>query len=149
MAARTQGDVKFFLTSDGVEMEIRGGQPIMEGGLGTAVILSLFTTEDWVGNHFQETLGRMGGEFEKVANGPITVTTLNKARDAAKRDLAWMLESGAAEDIKINVRAPSHDRLQVEIYITPPGGNVEKFQLAKFGENWISQARDKELSDGL
>lgn len=147
MARRTQGDPKIYLDEDGADFDIRGGQPIMSSGLGNAVILSLFTKGDWVGNYLTNTPNeKFTGKFEEALKLSVTVSNLAKIRDAALKDLAWLTGSGVASDIRINVKSPSHNRLDVEIQITAPGGNIEKFQLSKYGENWIAQAKDEEAN---
>ncbi len=139
---RTQGDLKVFLTKEGADFDFSGGQPDMDTGLGTAAIMSLFSSEPWIGNTFNAPEERIGSRFESETQKAITVTQLENIRNAALADLQWMLDSGAASKLDVSVLLPAHDRLEVTVLITPPGSTPRSLQFTRYGVNWVSQETD-------
>ena len=141
---RTQGDLKVYLTQEGADFDFTGGQPDMDTGLGTAAIMSLFSNEPWCGNTFFDSTEQIGGRFEKETMKAITVSQLVNIENAALADLQWMIDSGAATEVKAAVRMPAHDRLEVVVTITPPGSTPRSLQLTRYGTNWVSQELNPE-----
>lgn len=146
-ASRTQGDLKLLLTEEGVDLDFNGGQPTMDPGLGTAVILTLLSASGWAGNALLPASQQVGGNFEEVINQPLQLSTLVKAENTAKTDLEWLIKAGVAEDVRVTVSNPVDNFIEVVVLVIPPGGSAQEIQLTKNGENWILQTTEAERSE--
>jgi len=115
----------------------------MDRGIENAAILSLFGSRSWPGNVLMDTPAqRIGGRFLEASSKPVTFSSLLDVRSAAIADLAWMVETGLAEDIDVEVTNPSGRAYQVVIAIKPPSDDIAVFLLTKNGMLWISQTID-------
>jgi len=138
-----QGDPKIWITKDGAEIVVRNGQPIMDAGLENAVLMSLFTIEDWFGNVLFDRINeRIGGRFQKTGNEPVTLSGLNDRSNAAEVDLEWMIEEGILSSVEAISRNPTGSYVETEIELTPLGKDVQKLLIQQNGENWIIQIND-------
>lgn len=141
--SRFSGDPKIYITPNGATLRFEGGQPVMDQGLENSPIISLFTKPGWVGNAFiQNPDQQIGSDYEDSASGPITLTSLNNITDAAQKALSWMIDTGAASEIVVDVVNPSSNIILTTILIRPPGGNLTELLLTKNGTNWVAQAND-------
>ena len=139
---RTQGDIKLILGEDGVDIDLRGGQPIMDTGIGNAVILSLLTEGGWAPDGLLEPTARFGGRFMAETRKPLQASRLAALQNAAIADLEWMMAEGVASNIQVIVRNPEHRRLEVAVMVWPPGQDAQVVLLSKYGQNWTSQELD-------
>jgi len=140
---RYQGDPKIFITVDGAEMVVQGGQPIMDGGLENAALISLLTDEGWYGNYLIDDPNQhVGSRFLKTIKGVVTLTMLVDSTNAMGQALQWMLDSGIASEITPIVRNPEGTMLEAEVVIEPPGRDAQKLLFTKNGSNWIVQKLD-------
>lgn len=138
-----QGDIALFLDENGSYMKYRGGQPAMDGGWENAILISLFTRQNWPGNiFFDENDQKVGSDFEDICNCAITIANLNKIKNAAYRALKWMLDKKIASAIEINVRNPSGNRIEILILIKPPSEEIALVSLTRIGSNWLVQKTD-------
>jgi len=139
------GDPRIEIEDNGSEIYFLGGQPIMDRGLENAAILSLFTDEDWAGNALLTGPGEaIGSKFEAVATvDAITLSTLDRLADTARKELAWMLRLKVAGAIDVTTSNPEGRQLRADVTISPPGGgSAEALLVARNGPNWIAQKLD-------
>jgi phage gp46-like protein len=131
-----QGDPALVLGVNGSKLVFKGGQPVMDQGLENLALISLFTTQGWVGNSlFADPAQRIGSDFMDAANQPITLSMLNDVAQAAKR----ALDDPAFGNVIVNVENPNSYRLNVTIRLEPPGQDSMELLLEKNGLNWIFQ----------
>lgn len=150
--SRFQGDIKVKITDSGARMKFIGGQPVMDGGLENAVLISLFTKPGWWGNDLEsEESKKIESNYERQRT-IVDLQTINDVRDDAEADLKWIKKIKLASKIEIEVINPSIDQIQTEIKYYPPGQDVKTLLLIKNGLNWINQAIDpayEEMKDVL
>ncbi len=140
---RFDGDPKITIDEDGADLVFQAGQPVMDRGIENAVILSLFTEADWIGNTLvTRPTQKFGGRFLKAIKQPITVSALNDIRSAALSDLNPLIEIGLFEEIDIAVRNPESKKLSVLIVVKPPSSDLEVFLLTNNGLLWTFQTVD-------
>ena len=140
---RYQGDPKVFITNDGAEMVIAGGQPVMDGGLENAAQISLMTEEDWFGNYLIEDPNQhVGARFLNAVKKPVTLTMLVDSTNAITQAFQWMIDSGIASNVDAIVKNPEGVILQAEALIEPPGNDAYRLLFLKNGINWIVQKLD-------
>jgi len=140
-----QGDVQLTQTNDDGDITITLGIVTMSGGLETAAYLSLFGgNEDddgrdnnafsWWGN-LDETQPERQYQSETqnlLESIPATSSNLRRIEDAAKRDLAWFVDVGAASSVSVLVSIPALNRIKITVNIEALG---EESQF-EFTENW-------------
>ena len=128
-------DVRLFQTPDGGDIAIEGGQLDMTPGLDTAVYLSLFGGNvdgvEWWGNLGETEPGRRYiGETQRILQTlPGIPANLLRLEDAARRDLKWMLDTGAATEIEAVARIPALNSVLLSVTIN---GDTT----LEFSENW-------------
>lgn len=138
-----QGDPRITIGKDGANLVFREGQPVLDRGLENAAILSLFTSENWVGNALTDVADeKIGSDFEESMKSPLNLTGLNARKQAAESALKWMKSKGLARDIDVTVSNPSGSIVIVRIVITPPQGENVNLTLENFGPNWKFQRED-------
>lgn len=145
-----EGDPKIFLDERGSRLEWNGGQCVMDAGFENPVFISLFTTLEpttsprgWAGNYlFEDQNVWIGSRYEAALAEPITITSLNTARDEAQKALDWLLNSKLASEIIVDVINPMTDRVETSIRIRPPDLPLVELLLIKNGVNWIYQIQD-------
>ncbi len=124
-------DVLFSATPDGGEISITNNLIDMDAGLETAVYLSLFggnsdddatdetTNLQWWGNLLpgdSQLPLRCRTQF-LIRDLPATTGNLARLRDAAIRDLAWIVDS-FADSYKVDVSMPALNRVALRIDIS-------------------------------
>lgn len=145
---RTQGDVRFYLTQEGMDIDLTGGQPNMVQGLANAVIISLLTEDNWPGAALLQPNERPTGNFMRESQKAITVSMLARAESAARKDLQWMVDDGLAKSVDVRVYAPAATRLNLDVVVTPPNSDPEAFQFSRYAGSWTSQKTDSEAQNG-
>lgn len=136
----TQGDPALILDGDGSDIEIKGGQPVMDQGIRNATLISMFTRQGWWANHmFRKPEQRLGSDFEEVAGQAITVTAIRQIGAAAQRALKWMVDVGLALSTLAQATNPDTGKLEVGVLIEPPSRDVFLLAVSKNGPNWIAQ----------
>lgn len=149
MAAEQQGDVLLFQTDDDGEINVVDGIVEMSGGLETAAYLSLFggnedddgrdsNPANWWGNRDEVDPARQyRSETQHLLQSiPATTGNLRRVEDAAVRDLAWFVQSGAASSVSVVASIPGVNRIKLTIDIEAQG--VESS--FEFVENWKASA---------
>ena len=140
-----QGDVRLFQTVDGGEVTVIGGVMAMDGGLETSVYLSLFggneddaagadKSRTWWGNLSEtETARQYRSETQNLIQAlAATSGNLRRIEDAADRDLAWMIDEGAASAVTVVATIPGLNRVRILIIVEAVGKTSEFV----FVENW-------------
>lgn len=130
------GDVRLNLTADGGAITIWGGQPDMDGGLSTAVHISLFTATGWWGNALALDYEDVGSTLEAVLAAPLTNQTRLDVEAAARSALAWLTDTGIASSVEVAASIPSIGQLTLAITIREP---AKAPQLFRYGINWQTQ----------
>jgi hypothetical protein len=128
------GDIKLTVGPDGSDIQFIGGQPVMDRGLETAAIVSLFTREGWCGNIFNSGDNRIGSDFEETCEKQrnLTVNSLYLIETAARRAL------GGGDFGGDNTAEASNPEGQ-DINITLRGGPGGLFEISRRGELWTAQ----------
>ncbi len=128
MIDQFDGDVAYIMTPDGGQIVYTGGQPLMDpGGLENAVNISLFTGLGWWANALNENEPdkQIGSDFEERARPQaITLAYLRDVEGAAQDALKWMVNQKVAQSIKAVATWPDLNRVDLEILITKPDGNI-------------------------
>lgn len=126
---------------------VRDGTRFAEdGGLATAVALSLFTNrraeagdelpdgsrdrQGYWGDAIAQVPGdRYGSRLYQLRRAKRTTETLVRAREYALEALAWALEDGVAADIRVGASyGPARrDRLDLDIEFDRPTGELQRF----------------------
>lgn len=141
-----QGDVLLFQTNDGGDVSVEGGLVEMSGGLETAAYLSLFggneqddgrqgTRAGWWGNTVEnqpERQYRSETQF-LVRSIPSIPANLRRIEQAAQRDLAWLVDVGAATEVTAEASMPGPNKVRLRVKIDAVG-------LFEFEENWRADA---------
>lgn len=143
MSDRYQGDPKMILDEQGSDLVFRGGQPVMDRGLENAALISLQTRPGWAGNIlFRKPSEKIGSKYELSLEQPITITSLNTVRNAAKEALQWLLDQKIASKIEVAVSNPTGQRTKTIAIISPLSRDLLILLLTKNGMNWIAQKLD-------
>ncbi len=138
------GDVQLKWTDDGGDITYSSGQPIMDGGLTTSVIISLFTLPDWWGNEIGDDDEVIGSDLLSALDKTLTIAVMQDAEEAARLALAWMVTQGVAESVKVESAIPRADFLALKITIQEPGADNPVSQ--KFTINWTNQSAILEVA---
>jgi phage gp46-like protein len=135
-----------FCTPDGGEISIASGEMELDGGLETAVFLSLFggNEEDsglqsddanqWWGNLSERDPARRQRSRTQSLLRDLPLIPYNLARidDAAKGDLAWLLDS-IATTVATRVSMPALNTVLIEIAVIVDG-RTHPFAFARSGK---------------
>ena len=142
-----EGDPKMIVSADGMRLEFKGGQPVMDRGIENSIIIDLGTKSKgidshqngWIGNYlFNETEQKIGTEYQdSFENEPITLSGLAIREQATKEALKGKVYGEIDSDV-IN---PSADKIINQIKVNPPAGSF-LFQSETFSKLWIFQAID-------
>ena len=143
--AQQQGDVQLFQTLDDGDISVTGGIVAMSGGLETAAYLSLFggneaddgrpdNVRNWWANIGElDPTKRYRSETQNLLQAiPAVPRNLLRIESAAKRDLAWFTEVGAASLVEVSAGIPGVNRIQITVRIVAEGSESDFV----FSENW-------------
>ena len=138
------GDVQLKWTDDGGDITFSSGQPIMDGGLTTSVIISLFTLPGWWGNEIGDDDEEIGSKLLEALDKTLTIQVMQDTEEAARLALAWMVTQGVAESVKVESAIPRADFLALKITIQEPGADNPVSQ--RFTINWQNQSAILEVA---
>ena len=80
----TNGDFKITMAGNGGDIEVQGGQIVMDSGLITAVIVSLYTESGFWGNTISKSDSeRIGQGYIEATDNPITLDMLEECESRA------------------------------------------------------------------
>lgn len=144
-----QGDILLEQTDNEGEITITGGLVAMSGGLATTAYLSLFGgNEDddgragsphiwWANLSETDPAFQYRSETQNLLEAlPATTGNLRRVEDAASRDLAWLVDKGAASAVTVTASLPGINRVKLVVEIVAIG--IEsRFE---FVENWKARS---------
>jgi len=142
MSILRQGDIYIYLTEDGAEISVINGEPVMDGGFESAVLISLFANENkdhWMNEYMSENEKMKGNFYSFIKNTAKTLTTMRKAEELAKLDLQWLIDTGAADDVQITIISESPIRINMEVNVLANGNTILN---RIYGVNWLYQKND-------
>ncbi len=121
---------------DGFDLSISSGDLLLDEGLRTAVIVSLFTDRgSWWGDALAAIPGdQIGSDLWQLAREKRSDDVLARARETARRALDWLLEDGVAEAVTVTAEYQDFDRLAMSIAIDRPAGR----ELIRFADIWAA-----------
>lgn len=138
-------DVLLFQTNDNGEIEIENGIVTLSPGLETSAYLSLFggnwkddgsqnNRQTWWGNLDETERVRQYRSETQFLLGTLPATTgnLKRIEDAAKRDLAWLVDENAASSVTVSASLIGLNRVKIGVVVRAEGNEAE----FNFTENW-------------
>lgn len=143
------GSVLLSENNDGGELIITHKNLELSGGLLTAAYFSLFggndeddgrgnSTKTWWGNLVEENpSSRMLSRTQHLLKSlPFTTSNLQRLKDAAQKDLEWMIKDKVASSVEVSISIPCVDHVHFNISIYAEG-KVHNFT---FSANWKAEA---------
>ena len=137
-------DVRIVQTPDGGEIDITDGRVALDGGLSTAVYLALFggnqaddgregNRAQWWGNldvpSAERYRSRLAHYLDKLAAVP---ANLRRLEDAARQDLASLIDSGVLSDANPVIELTGVNRIRVTV-------TIEGDETLTFAANWKAE----------
>jgi phage gp46-like protein len=133
-----EGDLLLEDTVDGGDIQIEDGLFVSDRTFRTAVYLSLFggnkddsgkvkNNKTWWGNTLPGTgtNEKLVSRFQAVISGlPMTTKNIGEAEAAARLDLKWIIDEGAAEKIIVSGTAKAHNKFALRVEIKAGGESV-------------------------
>jgi len=120
----TDGDIKIEMTNGEGDISFVDGQPVLDRGFITAIIISLYTESGFWGNVIEpDPAYNLGSGYIEAISAPITSGSLRAAEAAATDALAWLVSSGIAKSVSVSIDNPSADRLKITVSVTKPDGS--------------------------
>lgn len=144
MVDTQQGDVLLYQTDNDGDIIVEGGLVLMASGLETSAYLSLFggqeqddgrdeNSQNWWGNIGEEPDKQYRSETQYLLRSlPAVPANLRALEDAAGRDLAWMVSTGAATSVVVEASMPALNRVTIVVAIN---GDTT----LEFVENWRAE----------
>lgn len=143
MTDRFQGDPKIYISENGAYLDFRGGQPVMDQGFENAMLFSLHTREGWVGNAFlTEDSQKIGSRYEVEHEKEITISNLNRRRNAALEALNWFIEQKIASSVDAFTQNTVENQVETVTLVKPISKDPLILSTTKYGANWIAQSVD-------
>lgn len=107
--------------TDGGDLVIRGGDLVLDEGIGTSILVSLFcdARADDVEPERQRGwwAGEVGSQLWLLERAKATQETAARARDLARRSLQWLITEGIAESVDVAASIEGGNCLALEITI--------------------------------
>jgi len=139
-------DILILEKGDGGEVLFHGGDIATDDGLFTAVYVSLFTGETFY-NPLLPVSERYSRDLIDSLNEPITSESLRVVESKTENVLQWMLDEGVASSVEVSASSTEYNRINIEISITEPDENNNKFVLVWDAER-LQVARFFDVSNG-
>lgn len=137
------GEPRFILGANGVTIEFKGGQPVMDAGLENSVLFSLHTLPGWWGNYVIGQEHKIGeSDYDKLATQSITRTALLNGEKDARKALNWLISSGLATSIDVEITNYAGFGVKSAIDIHRGTGNDFSLLFLTNGANWVRQMED-------
>lgn len=111
---------------DGGQFTLEGGDLKQDDTFYTAVYLSLFNGDCFY-NIFSEH--KSDGEFEALLSLPVTATNLKRVETSGHNALKWLIAEGIAKAVTVFAFGDPDEKINVEITITEPDGNLRNFSI--------------------
>lgn len=133
-------DVRIFVTTDGAEINVSGGEVELDRGLTTAVVLSLDTdtSKDFGPGYWGDTIredGRVTGSRLYLLKKNTNDDRL-KGVQYIKEALAWMIEDEIVESVVVSFTS-TLTTVTYKIVIKEPG--KEQDTIFKYEQNWAGE----------
>ena len=142
MATLREGDLYIYQTPDGGDIKNTLGEPVMDGGLESAVYLSLFLSESsahWMNEYFSDD-EKIECRFAAYIKGaPKTASTITRAEELAGLDLAWMTRAKIADEIDVTITSTDAKTAALMVEIRKNGTTILQTQ---YSVNWSHQQQD-------
>jgi phage gp46-like protein len=140
MNDRYEGDPRIYLEEDGAEMDLRGGQPIMDQGLENTVLITLLTDEGWQLNKLEtDSRKHIGSKFLRVARRTITADNMLDIKSAILQAFKPLEENKIIKDTEAAVSSPTGQRIEAGVLVKPVRQDPLILVLEKFGQLWLAQ----------
>lgn len=120
------------------DIAVREGAIVIDDGLRTAILISLFSDaraaadeplptaggdrRGWWGDAFSAPGNGLGSKLWLLARSKITPQVIARARDHARAALAWLIEDGVAKSIEVEAVALAPGTLAIGVAIERPSG---------------------------
>lgn len=131
-------DLMLIDNGDGGELVLEGGDVKGDGTLLTAVYISLFGGDNF--SNVFETY-EQNGEFEESLNQPITAKNLKNVENKAKKSLDWLIQEGIANSVEVSAFGDIKEKINVNITIQEPSGEVYPFSIVWENEKAVLKAK--------
>lgn len=145
LSLQGEGDVLLRHTPNDGEIEVRNGLLVLQGGLETAVYLSLFggneddhggsnKTYTWWGNLDEpQSAFHYRARTQHLLQSIVAIpANLRRIEDAVKSDLDWMIREKVASSIGVTASMPGVDQIAISIDVLAQG---EKSRF-NYVDNW-------------
>lgn len=120
------------------DLAYTAGDLVLDGGLETAVLLSLFTGTEggWWGDEFPVVANDVfGSALWEIARAKATATTVRRAQEIAEAALSWLISDAVASSITVVVTGAA-PVLHYAITITRPAAAPAVY---RYSYNWAAQ----------
>ncbi|WP_018169082.1 phage GP46 family protein [Thioalkalivibrio sp. ALMg9] len=128
-----------------IDIALEHGDLATEGGLRTAIVLSLLTdrraladdplpdgSDDrrgWWADAYTDPAGdQHGSRLWLLGRAQETAENRRRAEAYARESLAWMVEDGLARAVDVQARANEPGRLILDVTVRRPDGRRERFE---------------------
>lgn len=123
-------DLLMIERGDGGELVLSAEDLMLDETLFNPVYLSLFEGENYYSNLDTDT--REHGsytDYEKALNSTTSRVSMNQLESLTNEKLNWLVTKGIAETIETTVFCIEDALLDIDITITQPGGESEKYSI--------------------
>jgi phage gp46-like protein len=135
-----KGDLYLYDTENGGEISIRNGEPVMDGGMESAVYLSLFgsdNSEHWMNEYLIGSEKVEGRFFSFIKGTGKTADTMKRAQKIAEMDLLWFVKDGIADEVTVDLSSINTIHILLTVNIMKDKNTLHN---SKYELNWISEA---------
>jgi len=136
-----QGDPKLFIDSDGVDIELVDGWPVMETGIENMAVISLFSDGPFAFNAVANgAIESAGSRFLAESRKSITVNQIKIIEDAAEKAFSPLIAEGIVKTVTASMEI-LNGIYALTILVSPPVGEDRKLLFKRSGQNWINQSQ--------
>ncbi|MDW3711882.1 phage GP46 family protein [Pseudomonas sp. 2023EL-01195] len=145
-------DIALVWNGTDADLAIEGGDLVLEEGLQTAAVISLFSDRrarlddvlpaddgdrrGWVGDAWPRVDGDQIGSRLWLLNREKDVPeTLRRAREYARESLAWLIEDGIGASLDVQASVPVRGVLRLELTVNRRDGSTLNHQFDTLWEN--------------
>lgn len=145
-------DIALVWNGTEADLAIEGGDLVLEEGLQTAAVISLFSDRrarlddvlpaddgdrrGWVGDAWPRVDGDQIGSRLWLLNREKDVSeTLRRAREYARESLAWLIEDGIGASLDVQASVPIRGVLRLELTVNRRDGSTLNHQFDTLWEN--------------
>lgn len=145
-------DIALVWNGTEADLAIEGGDLVLEEGLQTAAVISLFSDRrarpddvlpaddgdrrGWVGDAWPRVDGDQIGSRLWLLNREKDIPeTLRRAREYARESLAWLIEDGIGASLDVQASVPMRGVLRLELTVNRRDGSALNHQFDTLWEN--------------